>query len=268
MKWGEPLKRLFLFSLALTLFLCACSQNHGSKETSEPLSSTIERTTASRSSTTTAGITPTSKESEGYRTGYTTPPTTAPRTAPKTEQPNTTVTRKPPTTIPPRSETTVPAESAAPSWSTAADTAQVEQRVLYYINAYRRDQNVSTAEPLPGLTAYARYRSRQIVSNFSHDEDDARAAATALKYGQYIDPADIGETGQPYYRVSAREAIAKTGRVGTVDEVAKALADLFRNSAGHWGYVGAERNGYIGIGVTYAGSLWHCSVSVSADDIG
>ena len=121
--------------------------------------------------------------------------------------------------------------------------------MLYYINAYRRDQNVSAAEPLPGLTAYARYRSRQIVSNFSHDEDDARAAATALKYGQYIDPAD-------------------TGRVGTVDEVAKALADLFRNSAGHWGYVGAERNGYIGIGVTYAGSLWHCSVSVSADDIG
>ena len=140
--------------------------------------------------------------------------------------------------------------------------------MLYYINTYRRDQNVSAAEPLPGLTAYARYRSRQIVSNFSHDEDDARAAATALKYGQYIDPADIGETGQPYYRVSAREAIAKTGRVGTVDEVAKALADLFRNSAGHWGYVGAERNGYIGIGVTYAGSLWHCSVSVSPDNIG
>lgn len=140
--------------------------------------------------------------------------------------------------------------------------------MLYYINAYRQAQNVSAAEPLPGLTAYARYRSRQIVSNFSHDEDDARAAATALKYGQYIDPADIGEAGQPYYRVSAREAIAKTGRVGTVDEVAKALADLFRNSAGHWAYVGAQRNGYIGIGVTYAGSLWHCAVSVSADDIG
>lgn len=140
--------------------------------------------------------------------------------------------------------------------------------MLDYINAYRRGQNVSSAEPLPGLTAYARYRSHQIVSNFSHDEDDARAAATALKYGQYIDPAGIGETGQPYYRVSAREAIAKTGRVGTADEVAKALADLFRNSAKHWAYVGAQRNVYIGIGVTYAGGLWHCSVSVSADNIG
>ena len=140
--------------------------------------------------------------------------------------------------------------------------------MLHYINAYRRDQNVSAAKPLPGLTAYAQYRSRQIVSNFSHDENDARAAATILKYGQYIDPADIGETGQPYYRVNAREAIAKTGRVGTVDEVAKELANLFRNSAGHWAYVGAQRYGYIGVGVTYAGSLWHCSVSVSAENIG
>ena len=261
------MKQLFFFSLALTVLLCACSQSYKPK-TSEPLSSAIERTTASRSGTTTAGITPTSKESEEYRTGYTTPPATAPKTAPKKEQPNTKVIRKPPTTVPPRSEKTVPAESAAPSWATAADTARVEQRVLYYINAYRREQNVSAAELLPGLTAYARYRSRQIVSNFSHDEDDARAAATALKYGQYIDPADIGETGQPYYRVNAREAITKTGRVGTVDEVAKALADLFRNSAGHWVYVGAQHNGYIGIGVTYAGSLWHCSVSVSPDNIG
>ena len=262
------MKRLFFFSFALTVLLCACSQSYKPEAPSEPLASAIERTTASRSGTTTAGIAPTSKESEEYRTGYTTPPTTAPRTAPKTEQPNTTATRKPPTTVPPRSETTVPAESTALSWAAAADTARVEQRVLYYINAYRRDQNVSAAEPLPGLTAYARYRSRQIVSNFSHDEDDARAAATALKYGQYIDPADIGETGQPYYRVNAREAIAKTGRVGTVDEVAKALADLFRNSAGHWVYVGAQHNGYIGVGVTYAGSLWHCSVSVSPDNIG
>ncbi len=96
------------------------------------------------------------------------------------------------------------------------NSLEVANRVLYYINEFRD----VPATYLPDLAEYAQYRSRQIISNFAHDTADQRAAATALQYGEYVDPSVFGGSGQPYYRANAREAIAKAGYVGTVDEVA------------------------------------------------
>ena len=155
-----------------------------------------------------------------------------------------TETTKPTETAKPQTEPTEsktemtqpPAEETLPEEPRAGrnDTAAVAQRVLEYINQYRS----SPATRLSGLTEYAQYRSRQLVSNFAHDTADQRAAATALQYGEYVDPSVFGGSGQPYYRANAREAIAKAGYVGTIDEVAMKLATLVKNSPNHWNYIG------------------------------
>lgn len=142
------------------------------------------------------------------------------------------------------------------------DTDAVAQKVLEYINGYRS----SPATMLSGLTEYAKYRSRQIVSNFAHDTADQRAAATALRYGEYVDPAVFGGSGQPYYRANAREAIAKAGYVGTVDEVALKLANLVKDSTNHWKYIGDSSYCYIAVGVTYKSDIWYCVVTVAAEN--
>lgn len=142
------------------------------------------------------------------------------------------------------------------------DTDAVAQKVLEYINGYRS----SPATMLSGLTEYAKYRSRQIVSNFAHDTADQRAAATALRYGEYVDPSVFGGSGQPYYRSNAREAIAKAGYVGTVDEVALKLANLVKNSTNHWKYIGDSQYCYIAVGVTYESGMWYCAVTVAAEN--
>lgn len=142
------------------------------------------------------------------------------------------------------------------------DTDAVEQKVLEYINGYRS----SPATKLSGLTEYAKYRSRQIVSNFAHDTADQHAAATALRYGEYVDPAVFGGSGQPYYRANAREAIAKAGYVGTVDEVALKLSNLVKNSTNHWKYIGDSSYCYIAVGVTFDSDMWYCVITVAAEN--
>ncbi|MGN0179749.1 MAG: hypothetical protein ACI4DY_09965 [Monoglobaceae bacterium] len=150
--------------------------------------------------------------------------------------------------------------------ATAADSSKIADLVIKYINDYRTAQGVPTAARLPGLTGYAEYRSRQLISNFAHDTDDERAAATALQYGDYIDPALFGITGDPYYTVNAREAIAKGGYSGTVDDVAKSLAQLVKNSAGHWSYVGSSEYEYIAVGVTYRSGMWYCDIAMAREN--
>lgn len=157
----------------------------------------------------------------------------------------------------PPSEPTVPKASAA-------DEQVVAQKIVEYINMYRAEQGVSSASVLPGLTKYAEYRSRQLVSNFAHDTADERKAATNLKYGEYIEPSLYGMTGEPYFTANAREAIAKTEYGGTVDDVAKYIARIARNSSSHWSYVGGPRYTYIAVGVTYEGGIWYCDIAMSS----
>lgn len=144
----------------------------------------------------------------------------------------------------------------------ASDTKAVAKEVQKYVNEFRN----STAISLTGLTSYAEYRSRQIVSNFAHDTNDQRAAATALQYGEYVDPSVYGGSGEPYYRANAREAIAKAGYSGTVDEVALKLAMLIKNSPNHWNYIGSSEYGYIAVGVTYESGMWYCVITVAVEN--
>ena len=171
---------------------------------------------------------------------------------------------KPSQTEPTKSSTETtqpPAEETVPEEPRAGknDAAAVAQRVLEYINQYRS----SPATRLSGLTEYAQYRSRQLVSNFAHDTADQRAAATALQYGEYVDPSVFGGSGQPYYRANAREAIAKAGYAGTIDEVALKLATLVKNSPNHWNYIGDSQYTYIAVGVTYESDMWYCAITVA-----
>ena len=188
--------------------------------------------------------------SESSKPNETTKPTenTKPQTKPTQKEPE--------ATNPPAE--TVPTEPRAGK----NDTAAVAQRVLEYINQYRSNP----ATRLSGLTEYAQYRSRQLVSNFAHSTADQRAAATALQYGEYVDPSVFGGSGQPYYRANAREAIAKAGYVGTIDEVAMKLATLVKNSPNHWNYIGDTQYCYIAVGVTYESDMWYCAITVASEN--
>lgn len=146
--------------------------------------------------------------------------------------------------------------------ATSADSKEIAEKILGYINSYR----AVPAIKLEGLTEYAEYRSRQLIKRFAHNTEDERAAATALQYGEYVDPSLYGMNGEPYYTSCSREAIAKAGYAGTVDEIAKRFADLIKNSAKHWAYVGADEYSYIAVGVTYESGMWYCDVAVTSEN--
>ncbi len=187
---------------------------------------------------------------------------TEPETTQKPENAKPAGTEENKTTAPPQTEPEITEPEAPSDCADATDCSDVAQRVLEYVNEFR----TSPAVKLTGLTGYAEYRSRQIVGNFAHDTADQRAAATALQYGEYVDPSLYGGSGEPYYRANAREAIAKAGYVGTVDEVALKLATLVKNSTKHWTYIGDASYGYIAVGVTYESGMWYCAITVATEN--
>lgn len=65
------------------------------------------------------------------------------------------------------------------------------------------------------------------------------------------------------YRANAREAIAKAGYVGTVDEVAYKLASLVKNSPNHWNYIGSSEYTHIAVEVTCESDMWYCAIEVA-----
>lgn len=143
------------------------------------------------------------------------------------------------------------------------DAEVIADRVIDYINEYRNQNGVCSATKLLGLTKLAKFRSGQLVTNFSHDTIAIRTAATATKYGEYIDTKLLGMDTEPYYSPHSVEAIAMSGYRGTVDGVAENFATLIKNSSSHWSYVGDEKNIYIGVGLTYAGGNWFMNITVS-----
>lgn len=146
--------------------------------------------------------------------------------------------------------------------ASAKDSKEIAEKILEYINSYRTIKAIK----LEGLTEYAEYRSRQLIKKFAHNTEDERAAATALEYGEYVDPSLYGMNGEPYYTSCSREAIAKAGYAGTADEIAKRFADLIKNSAKHWAYVGADEYSYIAVGVTCESGMWYCDVAVAKEN--
>ena len=255
------------------------NNTHQTESTGETTSATEERSdtvtptqTVSPETTegSTEGMTKNDNEQSsptGTEPKATTPPPTT-DTKPKDEEktPPTEATEPPPKnteeTKPPATEPSEPEDPKA----TAADAGAIASKVMEYLNAYRTEQGSPAATVLPGLTQYAVYRSRQLVTNFAHDTFDERAAATALEYGSYIDPSLYGMNGDPYYTANAREAIAKTDFGGSIDAIAARLARLTRNSSSHWSYVGSAQYSYIGVGITYENGVWYCDIAVTSSN--
>ena len=143
----------------------------------------------------------------------------------------------------------------------------VAQKVAEYINKFRTEQGDVTATVIPGLTEYCKYRCTQLKTNFAHDTTDQRAAAEALQYGEYVDWSLYGIEGEEnYYTANVREAIGKGNWGGTADEIAYSIADGFRNSKGHWSYVGSSKYTYMAVGVMYDGCYWYVCVCMDSEN--
>lgn len=148
-------------------------------------------------------------------------------------------------------------------------TYDIERLVAQYINQYRVDQGASSATILPGLTEVARYRARQLVSDFSHNSNPN--PCTVLQYGEYIDMTLFGgDASESYYRGYNREAIGKGDWFGTADQMAQRIANGFKKSSNHWAYVGDSEYGYMAIGVHYNESdgKWYCCICMSSKNYG
>jgi len=143
----------------------------------------------------------------------------------------------------------------------------VAQKVAEYINQFRTEQGDVTATVIPGLTEYCKYRCTQLKINFAHDTTDQRAAAEALQYGEYVDWSLYGIEGEEnYYTANVREAIGKGNWGGTADEIAYSIANGFRNSKGHWSYVGSSKYTYMAVGVMYDGYYWYVCVCMDSEN--
>ena len=143
----------------------------------------------------------------------------------------------------------------------------VAQKVAGYINQFRTEQGDVTATVILGLTEYCNYRCTQLKTNFAHDTTDQRAAAEALQYGEYVDWSLYGIEGEEnYYTANVREAIGKGNWSGTADEIAYSIANGFRNSKGHWSYVGSSKYSYMAVGVMYDGYYWYVCVCMDSEN--
>lgn len=160
-----------------------------------------------------------------------------------------------------------PAPTEKPEAPAATPTANdVARKTAEKINALRQAQGSPAATILPGLGKVATYRSEQLITNFSHESSPD--ACTVLKYGEYVDMSDCGMPEASYYRGYNAEAAAKGNWTGTADEIADKIANGFKNSAGHWRYVGSAEYTYMAVGITYKGGTWYCCVCVSSQNYG
>ena len=130
----------------------------------------------------------------------------------------------------------------------------VEDAVFKYINQFREEEGETPATLLPGMRRVAQYRAMQIQTNFSHDEDDIRAAHAYYRYGTYHDFTKWGgDPSDNYYTSNGTEAIASSsiGDAETADELGYSIALQLRNSPGHWRYLKLSRYTYMAVGVEH-----------------
>ena len=149
---------------------------------------------------------------------------------------------------------------------------QVAQYATQFINQYRAEAGVPACTVLPGMTLVAEYRADQLTYNYSHDPADKREALAYYEYGRWIDATIVGlSPEESYYEADAAEAICAGFNANDAEAMGKKIADLIRNSASHWSYVGSSRYSYIGIGVEYrAGAAygWYGCVMVGTTNYG
>lgn len=157
-------------------------------------------------------------------------------------------------------------------YATEADERLIADRVIYYINQYRAEEGTPTATKLDRLTLVAEMRSEQLVTNFAHDTDALRECATYYQYGEHkvyeetrldMETFEVIYTGNilDYYSPPVGEAIGYDGAnaFNTIDGKAEAIALGYKNSPGHWRYVGGS-SPYMAVGITYADWRWYSVV--------
>ena len=276
---------ILLLCCVVLVGMVGCGGNTAPPPTESPPTTVSETIITEPPTETTPPITavePTEKEKEPPptdRADQTTEPTvtaTEPTTAKPKDEPKPTATTKPTessaaenpkdngcitiveTDDPPTEENIIPPKPSADL---------VAQKVAEYINKFRTEQGDVTATVIPGLTEYCKYRCTQLKTNFAHDTTDQRAAAEALQYGEYVDWSLYGIEGEEnYYTANVREAIGKGNWGGTADEIAYSIADGFRNSKGHWSYVGSSKYTYMAVGVMYDGYYWYVCVCMDSEN--
>ena len=188
------------------------------------------------------------------------PPATDP---PATDPPAT----EPEQTEPPATEATEPTEPEVME-VTYEFKRQVAAYAAQYLNQYRG----SPCTVLSGMSQVAQYRASQLTWNFAHSTADKRAALAYYEYGRYIDATEFGDdASNSYWEADSAEAICG-GFYGTDPEaMGKHIAELIRNSSGHWSYIGSSEYSYMGIGVEYReGSTygWYACVMVGTVNYG
>lgn len=145
----------------------------------------------------------------------------------------------------------------------------VQKAIIKYINQYRAAQGSTQLTYLPGMTQVAKYRSKQLTTNFAHDTDDIREAFAYYQYGEYVDMTKHGlPESENYWRGSTQEAIGYGYYSGTADEIGQQCATGFKNSAGHWAYLSSSEYSYTGVGVTKQGDKWFVCVMVGRVNYG
>lgn len=249
----------------------------------EPTENSTLSTTATEETRTAekedAEFKPTETSPPSQETEVTDPPKANVETAPtnETEESNPaeeskTDTPPPPSTEKPTEPTEVTEPETQPEETTPVTpplTSEIERLVAQYINQYRAEQGSTTATVLTGLTDVARYRARQLVTDFSHNSNPN--PCTVLQYGEYIDMTLFGgDASESYYRGYNREAIGKGDWFGTADQMAQRIANGFKNSSSHWAYVGDSEYSYMAVGVHYneSNGKWYCCVCMSSKNYG
>lgn len=147
--------------------------------------------------------------------------------------------------------------------------AEIELLTAQYINEWRNRENATSTTILTGLTQVARYRAEQLISDFSHNSNPD--ASTVLKYGEYVDMTELGlSESNNYYLGYDAEACAKGNFTGSAEDIARKIADGFKNSSGHWRYVGSDEYKYMAVGLTYDThtAKWYCCVCMSSRNYG
>ncbi len=272
-------KIFIIFCCGLLLLTCSCSQKDVVTPTVNTVKTVSEITKAEEekphtenqpteiSSAASTTIT-TEKEKEVVSKPTSSAESKPPTTPPKTE---TTVTKKPKPTqnISSTVEKTVtPTTEEIYNIQPYIDTTDIEKLVVQYINEHRVAQGDTVATTLTGLTEVARYRAKQLVTNFSHHS--IPDACMELKYSEYIDLSiyEGCDESDNYYRGYNREAIGMGGCCGTADQMAHRIADGFRNSKNHWRYVGSSEYCYIAVGVVHENNNWYVCVCMSHTNYG
>lgn len=145
---------------------------------------------------------------------------------------------------------------------------QVAAYAAQYINQYRG----SACTVLPGMSQVAQYRAGQLTRNYGHSTADKREALAYYEYGRYVDATEFGDDpSNSYWDADSAEAIC-AGFYGTDPQaMGKKIADLIRNSSGHWSYISSSEYSYIGVGVEYReGSEygWYACIMVGSVNYG